>query len=94
LPWIRSWRDGLVHARRRRARHRRPLPAGGLALTGLLATAGAPAATGVLRTGDPVEPRRVERDADHGVGAPVGTTARLLDLRAPGVLGRITRRLR
>src|SRR4051812_29348063 len=80
-------RDGL--ARRRRTRLRRPALASGLALTGLLATAGALAATGVLQiqSGDPVEPHRVERDAAHGIGVPVGATARLLDLRVPDPAG-------
>ena len=80
-------RDGLAH-RRRRAR-RRPALVGGIAFTGVLATAGALAATGVLQipTGEPVEPHRVERDAGHGVGVPVGATAQLLPLRVADPAG-------
>ena len=80
-------RDGLVRARPRRAWRRRPVLAGGVALGGLLVTAGALAATGVLQSGEPIEPRHVERDPAHGVGVPVGSTARLLPLRVPDPAG-------
>jgi hypothetical protein len=80
-------RDGLVRARPRRLRGRRPVMAGGVVLSGLLATAGALAATGVLPIGEPVKPHHVERDPGRGVGVPVGSTARLLPLRVADPAG-------
>ncbi len=79
-------RDGLARTRSRRTR-RRPVVATGVALTGLLAAAGALAATGVLQIGEPVTPRHVERDPARGVGVPVGSTARLLGLRVADPAG-------
>lgn len=74
-------RDALVRARPRR--RRRPLFAGLLAAGGLAVTGAALAATGVIPFGDPVEPTRVERDPQRGVGVPTDQSGRLLALRVP-----------
>ena len=81
-PILPELRDGLVGARRRPRARRRLALTGLVAGGGLLATAGALAATGVIRIGDPVEPKRVNRDPARGMGVPVEQSARLLPLRA------------
>ncbi|MDA0170906.1 hypothetical protein OJ998_17520 [Solirubrobacter taibaiensis] len=81
-------RDALVHARPRR--RRRPFFVGLLATGGLAVTGAALAATGVLQlppVGDPVEPTRVERNPERGVGVPTDQAGRLLALRVPDPAG-------
>ena len=76
-------RDGLAGARREAARAAAGRADGTVRRRGLLATAGALAATGVIAIGDPVEPKHVNRDPARGMGVPVDQSARLLPLRAP-----------
>jgi hypothetical protein len=79
----------LLRARPPR-RRRRPVLAGLFVAGGLAATGGALAATGVLPlppVGDPVEPTRVERNPQRGVGVPTDQGGRLLALRVPDPAG-------
>jgi len=89
LPQLRDRLLALPLPRRARRSRRARRPRRGsvvvalLAGTGLLATAGALAATGVIPIGAPVTPTHVNHDPHLGPGVTVSTTARLLPLRVP-----------